>query len=275
MGVAPLLLDARGNRMNEYLMQRRRWLWGLGMVTALMILLAGQLPTPPTLMAQAPTTSPTTASTETPSPAVSPSVAVPPTASPTTTASPTIAPSPGTTPASNLPQISLPGTPGVAAPPASTAEPLPLGSDYQDPNGKFRVGVLRDYHVTPLAGAVLIESPDGSLAYTVVAQSQPTGVPIGFASGVDSELLGKIATTVFQRGEGFRPGLPRPEAGGGVAIDWTGSLTLAGKAQPVGGTVLVRPQAQTILLLLVAATESAANQVPAAIAALDKTLQPL
>lgn len=265
--------------MTKYLL-RRHWLWGLGMVTALMIGLAGSVPHLPALMAQVPTTSPTpsVAATETPSPtASSPSTSAPttasPTVAPTATASPTISPAPGTTPA-NLPQISLPGT-GVVAPPAATAEPLPLGSDYQDPGGKFRVGVLRDYQVTPIAGAVLIESPDGSLAYTVVAQSQPTGVPIGFASGVDSELLGKIATTVFQRGEGFRPGLPRPEAGGGVVIDWTGTLTLAGQPQPIGGMVLVRPQAQTILLLLVAATESASSQVPAAIAALDKTLQPL
>lgn len=160
-------------------------------------------------------------------------------------------------------------------PPASTAPALPLGGDYQDPGGRFKVGVLKNYTTSPLAGSVLIESPDGNLAYTVVAQAQPAGVPIGLSLGFNTDALAKAATIVFQRGEGFQPGLAQPEAGGGIVINWTGSLTIAGKAQPMGGVILVRPSPKEILFALVAATQAGADQVPGAVAAIANSLQPL
>lgn len=256
-------------------MNRRVWQWGLGLLVAGTIVLLSSLNSPQLLgLAQSPAPEPSPvvpALESTPTPATgepSPPAATPPgSASPI----PNSAPQP-----TNLPQVPFPAGSSLTppAPPASTAPPAALGGNYQDPNGRFRVGVLTGYKVNPLAGSVLIESPDGSLAYTVVPQSQPAGVPIGFGSGLDSEVLAKVATSVFQRGEGFQPGIPRPEAGGGVVMDWTGTLTIAGQSQPIGGAILVRPSAKNILLLLVAATQSGSGQVPGVIAALEKSLQP-
>ncbi len=138
------------------------------------------------------------------------------------------------------------------------------------------MGVLKDFKVNPLAGSVLIESADGNLAYAVVTQSQPLGTPIGLSAGYDnSESLAKIARSVFQRGEGFQPGPPRSESGGGAVIDWTGTLTIAGTSQPVGGTILVRPSAKDILLLIITATQAGSNQLPGALSALASSLQAL
>lgn len=222
------------------------WLAGLGIVVALMVAIAGQPVTssigfiafPPTLAQSSPSPTPTD----------------PPASAPAT----------------------LPPPPPVpTAPPASTAPPLPIEGYYQDTAGRFKVGILKGYKVSPLAGSVLVESPDGNLAYSVVAQSQPTGNPIGLVPGSNSDSLARVATTVFQRGEGFQPGPPAPEAGGGVVINWTGTLTIGGNSQPVGGVILVRPDPKTILLLLVTATQAGAGQVPGAVSALASSLQSL
>lgn len=256
-------------------MKRQFWQWGLGFLVAAAIVLVSSLgdsaflglaqsaaPDPPPPIVPALESTPTPATGEPSPPAVTPGTSSP-------------APTPPAPQPSNLPQVPFPGGSSLtpAGPPASTAPPAALGGDYQDPNGRFRVGVLKGYKVNPLAGSVLIEAPEGSLAYTVVPQSQPAGVPIGFGSGLDNEVLAKVATSVFQRGEGFQPGLPRPEAGGGVVMDWTGTLTIAGQSQPVGGVILVRSSAKNILLLLIAATQAGSGQVPSAIAALEKSIQ--
>lgn len=176
------------------------------------------------------------------------------------------------------PSPGAPGSPSptpLPAPPVSAAPPTALASTYRDPAGRFQVGVLPEYRVSPLAGSVLIEAPDGQLAYTVVAQTQPISSPLGLVPGTDNDALARVATTLFQRGEGFQPGLPRPEAGGGVVLDWTGNLTIAGQTQPVGGLVLVRPSARQILLLLVAATQAGADRLPGAVSALAGSLEAL
>lgn len=201
---------------------------------------------------------------------------------------PTSTPSPKTPALSSPPDTSTPITGFPAVPispsltptptalPASTAPPLPLGGDYQDPLGRFKIGILKGYKVSPLAGSVLIEAPDGKLAYSVVAKSQPLGNPIGLNAGYDNtDGLTKAAADVFQRGEGFQPGPPRPEAGGGAVIDWTGTLTIASNPQPVGGVILVRSSAKTILLLIVTATQAGADQVPGALSALANSLKAL
>lgn len=190
-------------------------------------------------------------------------------------------PSPATTPLdpARIPAVPIDPTaplPRDPAPPVSTAPPAPLEGTYTDPAGRFKVGILKDYKSTPLAGAVLIESPNGNVAYTVVPQSQPLGAPIGLAAGYDnSESLAKVATTVFQRGEGFQPGQPRMESGGGAVMNWTGSLTIAGTTQPMQGVILVRPSSRHVLLLLVAATKVGEAQIPSAIAALAPSLEPI
>lgn len=196
-----------------------------------------------------------------------------PTVSPGSSAPrPTETPTPGAIPSVPV----APSIPTAPAAPASTAPPAQLGGTYSDPTGRFQVGVLRNYKVSPLSGSVLIESPDGNLAYTVVAQSQPLGNPIGLIAGYDnSESLAKIATAVFQRGEGFQPGPARPEAGGGAVMDWNGSLTIGGNSQPMRGVILVRPETENILLLLIAATQAAESQVPGALSALANSLEPV
>jgi hypothetical protein len=150
-----------------------------------------------------------------------------------------------------------------------------LQGEYRDPAGRFRVGLLKDYQVSTIAGTGLIEARDGSLAYTVVAQPQSPSTSIGLMAGVNLEPLLQVATLVFQRGEGFQLGSIQPEAGGGAVINWTGSLTIAGKSQPISGIILARPNPKTILLLLIAATEAGTSQLPGAISALSNSLQPL
>jgi hypothetical protein len=118
-----------------------------------------------------------------------------------------------------------------------------------------------------------MESADGNLAYSVVVQAQPAGIPIGLSAIDNGEGLAKVATTVFQRGESFQPGQPQLEAGGGVAINWTGTLTIAGNTQPMGGVILVRPSPKQILLVLIAATQAGAGQVPGAVSAIANSLQ--
>jgi len=183
-----------------------------------------------------------------------------------------------TNPDQPLPQVPVAPSaiPAPSAPPASTAAPLPLSGNYQDPAGRFKVGVLAGYRVTPLAGSVIIEAPDGSVAYSVVAKAQPLGNPIGLITGYDnSESLAKVAIAEFQRGEGFQPGSPRLESEGGAVMDWQGSLTIGNQAQPMSGTILVRPNPQTVLLLMIAATETGQSQLPNALSALATSLEPL
>jgi len=236
-------------------MKRNRWLvWSLGVVLGAivpMIFLSPSQWFTPSAAVQAQTPRPSVTAPPRPTPNVSPS---------------------------GLPAVPVTPSilPPVAAPPASTAPPAELGSTYADPGKQFKVGVLKNYKVSPLSGSVLIESPDGNVAYTVVARSQPLGNQIGLVSGYDiSSSLAKIAIAVFQRGEGFQPAPARSESGGGAVMDWTGTLTIGGNAQPMRGVILVRPTPQTILLLLIAATQTGEPQVPAALAALATSLQPL
>jgi len=239
----------------------KKILWvGLGLWVAIGVAIVGypaHLPTNLSLestsivLAQSPTNSPSPQEEKSPAP------------SPTSSASPV--PTAPNSPISPIPPASV-------LPPASTVPPLPLSGDYRDPSGRFRVGILTDFKVSPLAGSVLVEATDGNLAYSVVTQSQPS-VPIGLSTADNGEGLAKVATTVFQRGEGFQPGSPQLEAGGGVVINWTGSLTIGGNAQPMGGVILVRPSPKTIGLLLIAATQDGAGKVPAALSALASSLQ--
>ncbi|UBF27900.1 hypothetical protein K9N68_08385 [Kovacikia minuta CCNUW1] len=134
---------------------------------------------------------------------------------------------------------------------------------------------MKDFKVSPLAGSVLIESADGNLAYSVVVQAQPTGIPIGLSAIDNGEGLAKVATTVFQKGEGFQPGQAQLEAGGGVVMNWSGTLTIAGITQPMGGVILARPSSRQILLVLIAATQAGAGQLPGAVSAISSSLQSL
>lgn len=183
--------------------------------------------------------------------------------SPSPTASPRV--SPTTAPV-------IPVTPTVSAPlpAAPTAPPLPVSGDYNDPNNRFIVGILQGYKVSPLAGTVLIEAPDGNLAYSVLAQPQSQ---LGITGGiVPNEALVIAAQNAFRQGEGFQTGEVR-SIPGGVQIDWTGNLTIGGQAQPVGGVILARQANNSVLLVLIAATNAGGERVLGAASALSNSLR--
>jgi hypothetical protein len=181
------------------------------------------------------------------------------------TASPTTSPAATPSPPAGVPTVpGLPQTPGInpttPLPAAPSAEPLPTQGEYVDPNGRFKVALLKGYKASPLAGSVLIESQGGNVAYTVLSLPQSQ---LGVAAGVlPTDALVQVARNAFKQGEGFE-------------TDWTGNLTIAGGTQPVGGVILARQAQGSILLLLIAATEAGGDQVLGAASALANSLQPL
>lgn len=264
-------------RLNR--LQRLSW---LGIFGAIALLLAHTFfqPVSPTLAqvprSPAPVEVPPLPANPTPptgnaAPAPTPTLAPTPTTVPTLT--PGASPTPRLTPGSSLvPSLTPPALP-PALPPASSAPPATLEvNPYTDSDRRFQVGVLRSHKPSPLAGTVLVEAPDGNLAYTVIAQAQPSS-PVGLTPGFDTEALSQVASSIFQRGESFQPGSAQPEAGGGIVLNWTGNLTIGGKTQPVGGVILVRPNARQVLLLLIAATDAGKERVPAALSALANSLR--
>lgn len=189
---------------------------------------------------------------------------------PIPTASPS--PSPRTSPTASPAATPIPIAPPATAPlpAAPTAPALPVSGDYKDPNGRFIVSILQGYKVSPLAGTVLIESPDGNLAYTVLAQPQSQ---LGVAGSlIPNEALVTAAQNAFRQGEGFQTGDVR-SISGGVQIDWTGNLTIAGATQPVGGAILARQANNSILLVLIAATQAGGDRVLGAATTISNSLR--
>lgn len=187
---------------------------------------------------------------------------------PTTSPSPSPRTSPTASPAAS--PIPIAPTTPAPLPAAPTAPALPVSGDYKDPNGRFVVSILKDYKVSPLAGTVLIESPDGNLAYTVLAQPQ---TQLGVAGSViPSEALVTAAQNAFRQGEGFQTGEVR-SISGGVQIDWTGNLTIAGATQPVGGVILARQANNSVLLVLIAATQAGGDRVLGAATTISNSLR--
>ncbi len=191
---------------------------------------------------------------------------------------------------------SSPSPPSSPASPASTpvpslspeqleASPVQLSEEpYQDPGGRFTVGVLAEYlpaeneaetaergalqpyKIGTSAGIPLIESPDGNLAYTVIVQ------PLATDRTLSNEELAEIAIEEFKRGEGFSPDEFRPVASGEVLVPWTGIFN---NKTPMQGTILVRQRDRMVYLLLISATDVAASKLEPAIALLFETLEPL
>ncbi|MER3434682.1 MAG: hypothetical protein C4288_14980 [Leptolyngbya sp. ERB_1_1] len=189
---------------------------------------------------------------------------------PTASPSPSPTASPKASPTATPPLIPIAPTVTPSLPVAPTAPPLPLSGDYKDPNNRFMIGILKDYKVSPLAGTVLIEAPDGNLAYSVLAQPQSQ---LGVTSGViPNDALVTAAQNAFRQGEGFQTGDVR-SIPGGVQIDWTGNLTIAGQTQPVGGVILARQANNSVLLVLIAATNAGGDRVLSAASALSNSLR--
>lgn len=184
---------------------------------------------------------------------------------------PTASPSPSPTASPRVSPTVAPVIPvAPTIPAAPTAPPLPVSGDYKDPNNRFIVGILQGYKVSPLAGTVLIEAPDGNLAYSVLAQPQSQ---LGITGGlVPNEALVTAAQNAFRQGEGFQTGEAR-SIPGGVQIDWTGNLTIGGQTQPVGGVILARQANNSVLLVLIAATSAGGDRVLGAASALSNGLR--
>jgi len=152
----------------------------------------------------------------------------------------------------------------ISAPKVSLRE-----QPYKDPQGRFEVGILENYKVSAIADAPLIESPDGTMAYTVVVQPKIT--PEQFSN----EALAQIAINQFQRGEGFQPNqlkILEILAPGEILIPWTGRVTIGKKTQPIRGSILVRQNPDKIVMLLLSATDDASQDISTAIATLSDSL---
>jgi len=194
-----------------------------------------------------------------------------PDAVPTPVPEPTGSPAPtADRPAADLAPLPLP----ERADDLPAVTPLPVTNTYIDANARFRVGIVQGYRVSPLAGSVLIEAPDGVLAYTVVVQ--PVQREVFDQQPLDNFALAQVARTAFARGEGFSSSaIPVDLPTGGVQVNWSGSLTIAGQTQPVQGVILARQTGSDVLLLLIAAAQGGIEQIPNAVAALVDTFQPL
>jgi hypothetical protein len=246
---------------------KRSWLIGLA---ALIVVIGSAIANPFTSMAQSPSPSPT-GPIGVPVAPIPVDPSLPANRPPIPGASPSPKASPNASPAA-IPNVSVPATGQPPLQPAPVASPLPVTGTYKDPNGRFQVGILRNFSVSPLAGSVLIEARDGNLAYTVLTLPQSQ---LGVSGGViDNDALVKVAQMAFKQGEGFETGEARTIPGG-LQIDWVGNLTIAGNTQNVGGVILARPLKDNVALVLIAATEAGGDQVLGAASALGNSLQAL
>lgn len=153
-------------------------------------------------------------------------------------------------------------------PPPELATALPMISGtFEDPQGRFKIGLFDGYRVSTAGTTPLFQAPDGSLAYTVALAPLSSS-----ATASDAELL-RTAQTIFGQGEAFTPGDVQAIPGGGVRINWTGSLRQGGALpQPISGKIFARQRDRDVYLLLVAATAAAEDQLSDAITTLGSTL---
>ncbi|MBP0029453.1 hypothetical protein [Roseofilum sp. Guam] len=208
-------------------------------------------PTPETLPEPPPLPSPDAS----PSPQASPSPEAP--SAPTPLASPSPLPPP---PAPPSPEP----TPAIQEP---TASPLEVGGTYEDPNGFYQIAIVQDYKVSSTGNDPLFESPDGQMAYTVVRLPRLT------KQRLTNGILAQIAVEELQGGEGFLAQSYIPLGEGVVQVPWTGSLTQGRNSQPMSGTLISTQQEQDVYLVLIAATETGAEQVPNLLASLVDGLE--
>ncbi len=150
---------------------------------------------------------------------------------------------------------------------APEAPPLPaVVAPYEDPQGKFQVGILEGYTATAAAGSPLFYAGDGSLAYSVVR------VPLSSNAPLSDLGLAEVVQRTFGKGEGFQT-QAFSTIEGGLQINWTGRLTQGSSgSQPISGSILVRQQEADAYVLAVAALASGANAVPGVLTLLADTL---
>ena len=127
---------------------------------------------------------------------------------------------------------------------------------YEDPQGTFQIGILEGTTNTTAGGSPLFTVTDGSLSYSVVQ------LPLDSEAPLPDVTLVTLANQALNNGEGFQTQtfttVPQ-----GLQINWTGRLSQGSRPpQPVSGSLLANQQGATVYLLVVAALEDAAAQVP-------------
>ena len=154
-----------------------------------------------------------------------------------------------------------------AAPVPDSGPALVISGTYEDPQGKFQVGILDGYTVSSAAGSALFQLGDGSLAYSVI------WVPLNSDSPLPDIGMVDIAQETLGRGEGFQTQTFSTVPGGGLQIAWTGRLSQGTvPPQSVSGRILVKQQGAEAYVLVVAALEDDSAQVPAIVSTLMETL---
>ena len=235
----------------------------------------------PTSLAQAPP--PVRTVPLVPTPTASPTATSSTTPTSTTTEGVSIDPIPGsrTDPPKPPKPTMTPSAPAIVPTPLALpsiilpvdVQPLPIAGEHKDSAGRFQIGLLKGYRVSPLGDSILVEATDGRLAYTVVAQS---AAQLGFLTGValTPENLAQVVRNALGRGEGFQSELPQ-SIENGIQMNWSGTLTIGGKLQPVKGVVIAKPAptSNSIVMLTIAATDLGALELQSAIGALGESLQ--
>lgn len=144
---------------------------------------------------------------------------------------------------------------------------IAIGGTYEDPLGLFKVAILENYSVSTAAGSPVFQTGDGSLAYSVVR------VPLQSESPLSEIGLVEVVQQTFAKGEGFQTQTFSAIPGNGLQIEWTGRLSQgAASPQPLSGTILVMQTEADAYLLMVAALDAAASQVPGVLSVLADTL---
>ncbi|NEO28197.1 MAG: hypothetical protein F6K03_15285 [Kamptonema sp. SIO4C4] len=240
--------------------RKSTWLLSLAILTAVTLIGLSQFPN---LMNSQVTLTHSTVHVQMATPSPEATESPTPTPSPEATESPTPTPSPEAT------EIPTPETTPVPETQLDTPS-LPLAENaYQDPGKRFIVGVLQDYKQSVVSGVPLFESPDGQLAYTVAVR------PRAVDSALREWALTQVAIDTFSRGEGMTTGAYETVETvlGGAKIPWTGQLTQGNNQQPMQGLMLSRQVPGRILILMIAATEEAENQVESVFNTLEPTLE--
>ena len=261
----------------------RLWLLGLMVVTALGLILgsphwsgsSGQAALEQPAIAQVPSppdSSPSPSPEALPEPPPSPSPEALPEPPPSPESSPSVPP----TPSAPTPQASPSPLPPPPPPPTPeqtpaievpTASPLEIGGVYQDPDGFYQMAIVQGYKVGSTGKSPLFESPDGQVAYTVLRLPRIT------KQRLTNGILAQIALEELQRGEGFIAQSYIPLDEGVVQVPWKGTLTQGRNSQPMSGTLISTQPEQDVFLVLIAATEGGADQVPSLLSTLVKGLE--
>ena len=139
--------------------------------------------------------------------------------------------------------------------------------NYEDPQGNFQVGLLEGFTPSSVAGSQLFQNGDGSLAYSIIR------VPLENETQLSEIGLVEIAQQTLGQGEGFQTQTFNTLPDGSVQISWLGRLSQgAAPPQPVSGTILAKQRAAATYLIVVAALDTAVEQIPDVISTLGATL---